>query len=321
MVIPGQPFDAGARRRRDVARARPSMTPETGCRAATGTYTFTGLKPGTFLYQSGSHMAVQVQMGLYGAMTKDARAAGKSAYAGIPYAHEAAPRVQRDRPGAARGGRPPASYGIPDLRPVPTSTIDYRPSLFLINGESYTNEATASDRGGHGGEATLLRLLNAGLRTHAPVLDNGSLRIVAEDGNPLPYAKDQAAVMLAAGKTHDALWTPAAAGVYSLYDRTPRPERAGTGRGGHAREAERRRRRRRADPVMRGRRQLRRRRGLRLPISGRTSSPTTASSDAYVRDRRTRPRRNRRPAGLAAAASPTRRAPTSSASTRSPTRP
>ena len=36
--------------------------------------------------------------------------------------------------------------------------------------------------------------------------------------------------MLAAGKTHDALWTPAAAGVYSLYDRTPRPERARTGR-------------------------------------------------------------------------------------------
>ena len=40
---------------------------------------------------------------------------------------------------------------------------------------------------------TLLRLLNAGLRTHAPVLDNGSLKIVAEDGNKLPYAKDQAA--------------------------------------------------------------------------------------------------------------------------------
>ncbi len=63
---------------------------------------------------------------------------------------------------------------------------------------------------------TLLRLLNAGLRTHAPVLDNGSLQIVAEDGNPLRDAKDQAAVLLAAGKTHDALWTPSASGVYSL---------------------------------------------------------------------------------------------------------
>jgi FtsP/CotA-like multicopper oxidase with cupredoxin domain len=63
-------------------------------------------------------------------------------------------------------------------------------------------------------------MLNAGLRTHAPMIDNGTFTIVAEDGNPLPYAKDQAAVMLAAGKTHDALWTPTAAGAYSLYDRT-----------------------------------------------------------------------------------------------------
>ena len=69
IVIPGQPFAAAPVRNAD-GRVR-SMTPETASRTAREPYTFTGLKPGTFLYQSGSHQAVQVQMGLYGAMTKD----------------------------------------------------------------------------------------------------------------------------------------------------------------------------------------------------------------------------------------------------------
>jgi FtsP/CotA-like multicopper oxidase with cupredoxin domain len=50
-----------------------SMTAETPP-GGTQEYLFTGLKPGTFLYESGTHQAVQVQMGLYGAMTKDAAA-------------------------------------------------------------------------------------------------------------------------------------------------------------------------------------------------------------------------------------------------------
>ena len=109
------------------------------------------------------------------------------------------------------------TYGMPS---GPTSTINYRPSLFLVNGESYFNDSVATIPAGTASQTTLIRILNAGLRTHAPVLDNGSLKIVAEDGNKFPFSKDQATVMLAAGKTHDALWSPAASGVYSLYDRT-----------------------------------------------------------------------------------------------------
>ena len=91
--------------------------------------------------------------------------------------------------------------------------------MFLINGQSYTTDSVATIAAGTANEVTLLRILNAGLHTHAPVLENGRLSIVAEDGNKLPYAKDQAAVLLAAGKTHDAVWTPLATGLYSLYDR------------------------------------------------------------------------------------------------------
>ena len=210
LVIPGQPFAATPERNAD-GRVR-SMTPETGA-GLTSTYTFNALKPGTFLYQSGSHPAVQVQMGLYGAMTMDASAG--NAYAGVAYAHEAV-LVYSEIDQALHEAVNTGTYGTPF---GPTSTLHYRPSLFLINGESYTSGSMAAIAAGTKGEVTLLRILNAGLRTHAPALDNGSLRIVAEDGNLLPFAKDQAAVMLAAGKTHDALWTPAASGVYSLYDR------------------------------------------------------------------------------------------------------
>ena len=235
LVIPGQPFTPPPFPVKTGNRVR-SITQEATANGGTSSYDFgsilTPLKPGTFLYQSGSHPAVQVQMGLYGAMTKDAAdavaavppsegtpgspAIPAQAYAGISYAYDPV-LVYSEIDPALHEAVNAGTYGTP---PGPTSTIDYRPSLFLINGESYSNETVAAMAAGAAGETTLLRILNAGLRTHAPVLDNGSLKIVAEDGNPLPYAKDQAAVLLAAGKTHDALWVPAAAGVYSLYDRT-----------------------------------------------------------------------------------------------------
>jgi hypothetical protein len=243
LVIPGQSFAATPVR--NAGNRVTAMTPETAP-GNLGAYTFTGVKAGTFLYQSGSHPAVQVQMGLYGPMTKDAAAAvppadsnpgsPAQAYTGVAYAQEAVLVYSEiDQalhhavcPGIVSGACTAGTYGTASGQ---TSTIDYRPSLFLVNGESYTS-ASAAIPAGSAGQATLLRLLNAGLRTHAPVLDNGSLTIVAEDGNKLPFGKDQAALLLAAGKTHDAIWTPAAAGVYSLYDRTLSLNAPGQGEGG-----------------------------------------------------------------------------------------
>ena len=49
-------------------------------------YTWTGVSPGTYLYHSGTNPTIQVQMGLYGAVTSDS-AAGM-AYPGVPYASE-----------------------------------------------------------------------------------------------------------------------------------------------------------------------------------------------------------------------------------------
>ncbi len=211
LVIPGQAFVAapvlvGGRVVSMTAEAAPGLS---------ATYTFNSVKPGTFLYQSGSHQAVQIQMGLYGAVTQDA-AAG-AAYSGVPYAHDVVllySEIDRALHQAVADG----TYGTPA---GPTSTIDYAPTLFLINGQSYANQsASPAIAAGAANEATMIRFLNAGLRTHVPVLDNGTLSVVAEDGNKYPFARPQAAVLLAAGKTHDAIWTPAAAGDYPVYDRS-----------------------------------------------------------------------------------------------------
>jgi len=176
------------------------------------TYQWTSLEPGTYLYHSGTQPQVQVQMGLYGAMTHDA--ATGQAYTGVLYASEATllfSEIDPDLHAAVAGGQ----YG-PNL-PV-SSTIDYAPQYFLINGKS-APDASATLAAVSAGQPTLLRLLNAGLQTRSPVLQGMHMRLVAEDGNPYPHAREQYSAFLPALKTVDAVITPAAAGNYAIYDR------------------------------------------------------------------------------------------------------
>ncbi len=179
-------------------------------------YVWSTIRAGTYLYQSGTHPAVQVQMGLYGAVVQD-EAAG-DAY-GDPAAHydqdlillygEIDPALHD----AVAGGR----YGVG--RAV-TSTIGYDPKYFLVNGLAYSPGRSSLPIGSGG--KTLLRLLNAGLETHLPVLGGGpSLTLISEDGNLLPYPRLSPQVELPAGKTADAILDidALAAGYYPLYDR------------------------------------------------------------------------------------------------------
>jgi FtsP/CotA-like multicopper oxidase with cupredoxin domain len=59
-----------------------SLTHEAASAGGKATYTCTSVQPGTFLYHSGSHPSVEVQMGLYGAL--DVVVPGPAVYAGIP---------------------------------------------------------------------------------------------------------------------------------------------------------------------------------------------------------------------------------------------
>lgn len=173
-------------------------------------YVWTGLKPGTYLYHSGSHSAVQVQMGLYGCMKKDF-AAGQT-YDGIGYDNDIVlvfSEVDPDLHDAVQAD----DYG--PGKSV-TSTIDFTPRYFLINGEAYNGQAPVSI--GQVNDQVLLRLVNAGIETHVPFLQYLRGLVVAEDGYPYSYQKDLCAITLPAAKTKDVMVTSTTAGTYALYD-------------------------------------------------------------------------------------------------------
>lgn len=221
IMIPGQ--QASGAPVRDGVRIV-SMAPEAAATGGTASYTFQNLAPGTYLYHSASHPAVQVQMGLYGAVTKDAAAglaypddATVADDTSVPYTHEAL-LLYSEIDVALHQAVSNGTYGNAAAG-GPTSTIDYAPALFLLNGESYTG-ASAPIAGGTAGQRTLIRMLNAGLKSHAVVVDNASMAVVAEDGNPYRDRRHLASVSLPAGKTHDAIWVPTAAGDFAVYDRT-----------------------------------------------------------------------------------------------------
>lgn len=193
-----------------TARVR-SLTHETAP-GAVGVYTWNGLKPGTWLYQSGTHPAVQVQMGLYGAMVKEA--ASGQAYPGILYDRAVTLLFSEVDPDIHEA----VASGLYGPGGAVTSTIGYRPQYFLINGEPYS-AAAGSLPVGSVGQRILLRFLSAGQQTRVPVLQGAYLSLVAEGGSPLRYPLRQYSVLLPAGGTVDALLIPGTPGILPLYDR------------------------------------------------------------------------------------------------------
>jgi FtsP/CotA-like multicopper oxidase with cupredoxin domain len=217
-----------------------SFTAEAGEINGTQTYTWSNLKSGTYLYHSGSHAQVQVQMGLYGAMTHDA-AAGQ-AYANVSYDSQVTILLSEIDPVrhaavAADRYRKPVPDPLPEgltAADYPSSTINYAPTYFLINGQPHTN-ASVPLPAGSVGQTTLVRLLNAGLQNRAPVLHGQHMRLVAEDGKAYPYAREQYSAFLPALKTVDGLIVLTAVGDYPLYDRrlgTTNPTASGSTAGG-----------------------------------------------------------------------------------------
>lgn len=227
IVIPGLPvalspvkfIDAQGR-----ARAR-AFTTETAPGGGMGTYTFSNLKDGTYLYHSGSHPAVQVQMGLYGAVASITSPG--VAYAGLTFDSELTV-LYSEVDSALHADVASGAYGTP---PAATSTIDYDPDYFLVNGKPYEVGDSPLLAGG-ADQDVLIRFLNAGLREHVPMLIGGHMSLIAEDGNPLPYARSQYTAPLPPGKTMDVLWRPTATGTYTMFDRRHSLTTAGASEGG-----------------------------------------------------------------------------------------
>jgi FtsP/CotA-like multicopper oxidase with cupredoxin domain len=215
-----------------------SMTHEAAPGGGTADYSFTVSKPGTFIYQSASYASLEVPMGLYGALVVNV-AAGQ-AYGDVSYDAERVllfgevDPIQNARVDTISqdpdNGAPPTtdcvslSQYAATMAPGYPCTLDYNPMFLLINGEPSV-DLIGADAVGQGA-AVLLRMANAGLRSHTPSIVGVEMGLVAEDGNRYPTEPDklahQSAVLLAAGKTIDTLIAAPSADInLSIFDRMP----------------------------------------------------------------------------------------------------
>jgi len=235
IVIPGLPmptstgtgptWDSGAPGARDPLADPPQRVRSFGAEAGAGgmeSYSWTGLRPGSFIYHSGTHPQKQVYMGLYGAMTQDSAP-------GVAY--------------PAVGTSDAVSYDNevvlfyseidPDMNDAIAlgtheTSIHHHPSWFLVNGEPYVDGVTLDIEAGAAGQRTLLRLFSAAGETHVPVLQGLTMTIHAEDGLQYNYQdgatvvaaapREQYSAMLPPLKTKDAIVLAPAAGRYAVYD-------------------------------------------------------------------------------------------------------
>jgi len=179
---------------------------------------------GTYLYQSGTHPQVQVQMGLYGAARRLVDPG--VAYPGVPY------DMHRD---VFYSEVDPALHEAVDAGTFSGSTLHYRPKHFLL--QTYETHTTVADisidpgntacmgagAGGVGplelGTSMLLHIYNAGLRELAPTMLGSHFQVVAEGGRPMQFPATQYSILLQPGSTKDVMFTPTAAGVYPLIER------------------------------------------------------------------------------------------------------
>lgn len=171
------------------------------------------VRPGSFIYHTGTHMPVQLPMGLYGGVKKDAAPGQAYARADTAYQNEVNLFYSEIDP-ALNAAVAAGTYGS-EAYP---SAVNYSPRYFLVNGEPYTSATPAIDAG-QPGETTLLRFFNAGIESHAPVVNGLYMKLLSEDGNLYPYAREQYSVLLPAARTADAVITAQSSGDYQAYDR------------------------------------------------------------------------------------------------------
>jgi FtsP/CotA-like multicopper oxidase with cupredoxin domain len=224
-----------------------SFVGEAAINGGTAQYHWAGIKPGTYVYHSGSHAQIQVQMGLYGAVTAQD-------VSGNPYAAPAGAVVSETtivyseidpalHAAVSAGNYTSCVTGYADcnadfaLGKMP-STVNYQPVYFLVNGKAFTDKLESASwihasTVIAGSEQHLLRFINTGIETHVPVLrgadarwsviaENGRLYTYNDNGTVLSNAKDLHSLVLPALSTKDVLLTVTPADApksYAIYDR------------------------------------------------------------------------------------------------------
>jgi hypothetical protein len=179
-------------------------------------YSWNNLAPGSYMYHSGTHPQVQVQMGLYGAVTDNfstntIEEGGGEAYEGQAFSQDVVlfyseiDRAIHESVAAGNHNVFKATITEADMQ----STINYAPKIFLIDVDT--------GRGPISYEFNdlptlkilptfnpLVRFFNAGLETHVPTVFEADFDVIAEDGKLYPNVRKQYSVALPPLKTKDA---------------------------------------------------------------------------------------------------------------------
>jgi hypothetical protein len=217
-------------------------------------YPWTGLKPGTYLIETGTHPSIQGPMGLYGVLVvTNAPTSGSAGDAypapaspkGVPYDADAVLLLSEIDPvqnaasdAAAQSAgfkeTTPWTFACGQAKTCYPPAVNYSPLYFLVNGSPFDrtqpgNSGLSIPAASYSGNV-LLRFVNAGLRLHVPTVVGLDMALVAEDGNVLPgNARVQNEVLLPAGKIYDVLVNPPVTsgqsgstynqGSYAIFDR------------------------------------------------------------------------------------------------------
>jgi hypothetical protein len=192
----------------------------------TATYTYANVKPGTYLYQSGTLPQIQVQMGLYGMLRKNAPATVTSARVAYPGAAGAPDQYAFDNEiPLILSEVDPAIHAAVAAGTFAGSTIGYDPKYFRVHrypippasvpaagvisqALPFTDGPSQTALGIQLGTRQLVRVVNAGIQSRALTLIDGHWHLIAEDGNLFPYPREQYSAFLPAAKTADLWFTP-----------------------------------------------------------------------------------------------------------------
>lgn len=193
-------------------RARASSFVKQTLPGQTVIYTWNNVQPGTYLYYSGTHSALQVQMGLYGRMSKNASAI--QAYPGVAFGSQVDwifGEIDFDVHAAVLAGTYDTAI---------KSMIHSVPEIYLVNGAPLTG-GVGTLPGSNLGLPTLVRMSNVCYDERIPVVSGYHFELIAEDGRLYPYRKIENAANLPSLKTRDALLRrpTGGAGATRFYDR------------------------------------------------------------------------------------------------------
>ena len=225
----GPATGTGKRPDGDVTSRVRSLNAEAAPNGGQAHYAWPTLSPGSYLYQSGTHQAVQVQMGLHGPLvvasgTTVAGQVAGTAYPNVTYAQQVGTYLTEIDSAMHRTiDASPTHDATPDGGPK-ASPLEYWPNIFLSSQFVLSADQTlVPPVNGRSqiavNQPTLMRFFNGTLRSHVQVVQNQSLAVVAEDGLPYPYRKNQYSVLLDAGKTKDAVMLPPRIERIAVYDR------------------------------------------------------------------------------------------------------